>query len=267
MTAELSAVEAKACCAAAYSNDAVALILGESYHPGGLTLTRRLASLTGLRPGQRVLDVASGPGSTSLLLAAEFGVSVDGLDLADASVRRATAAAADAGLGDRVTFHVGDAERLPFADASVDAVVCECAFCTFPDKVTAARELARVLRPGGRLGLSDVTVVAGGLPPELAGISGWVACLADARPLEEYAAILTNAGLDVLVQERHDDALATMVDQIHARLTTLRLVAGSAPALADIDFGRALELTGQAARAVDAGLIGYAVLVAGRPSP
>lgn len=267
MTTELSAVEAKACCAAAYSNDAVALILGESYHPGGLQLTRRLAGLTGLRPGQRVLDVASGPGATALLLAAEFGVDVDGVDLAEASVRRATAAAAEAGRSDRVSFHVGDAERLPFEDATVDAVVCECAFCTFPDKVTAAAELTRVLRPGGRLGLSDVTVAAGGLPPELAGIAGWVACLADARPLEEYAAILTDAGLHVLVQERHDDALAAMVDQIHARLTTLRLVAGSAPALRDVDFGRALELTGQAAQAVEAGHIGYAVLIAGRPAP
>ncbi|MGH8971096.1 MAG: methyltransferase domain-containing protein, partial [Actinomycetes bacterium] len=265
VTTGLSPTEAKACCATTYSSDAVAMVLGESHHPGGLRLTRRLAGLTGLRAGERVLDLASGPGTTALLLAAEFGVSVDGVDLADASVLRATAAATEAGVGDRVAFRVADAERLPLDDATVDAVLCECAFCTFPDKPTAAAEIARVLRPGGRLGFSDVTVAPGGLPAELAGVAGWVACLADARPLEEYAAILAAAGLDTLAMECHDDALAVMVDQIQARLTALPLVAGTLPALHDLDVARALELTGQAARAVAQGRIGYGLLVAARP--
>ena len=64
----------KACCAAVYEHDVVALVLGESYHPGGLDLTRRLARLLELRPAQRVLDVASGPGTTAFLFADEFGV-------------------------------------------------------------------------------------------------------------------------------------------------------------------------------------------------
>lgn len=265
MTTDLSPAEAKACCATAYSSDAVAMVLGESFHPGGLELTRRLAVLTGLRAGQRVLDVASGPGTTALLLAAEFGVTVDGVDLADASVQRATTAAAAAGLGDRVAFHVGDAERLPFDDATFDAVICECAFCTFPDKATAAAELARVLKPGGRLGLSDVTVAPGGLPAELAGIAGWVACLADARPLQDYAALFAAAGLETLTTEPHDQALAAMVEQIHARLTALRMVAGTSPALRGVDFARALDLTAQAARALAQGHIGYGLLAAARP--
>ena len=57
--------ELKVCCSTAYQRDAVALILGESYHPGGLDLTRRLARSIDLRTGQRVLDVASGPGATA----------------------------------------------------------------------------------------------------------------------------------------------------------------------------------------------------------
>lgn len=182
MTAPVSPVEAKACCAAAYSTDLVAMVLGESYHPGGRALTRRLADVTGLRAGQRVLDVASGPGTTAVLIAQEFGVTVDGVDLSAASVQRAVAAGQAAGLSARVRFHTGDAERLPFQDATFDAVICECAFCTFPDKQAAAAELARVLRPGGRIGLSDVTLSPGDLPPELRGLAGWVACLAAARP-------------------------------------------------------------------------------------
>ncbi|MGH9266936.1 MAG: methyltransferase domain-containing protein, partial [Acidimicrobiales bacterium] len=90
--------ELKACCAAAYQRDAVALILGDSYHPGGLDLTRRLGGALGLGRGQRVLDVASGPGTTAFLLAAEFGVEVDGVDLGADAVARASARAAERGL-------------------------------------------------------------------------------------------------------------------------------------------------------------------------
>ncbi len=256
------AAETKACCAAAYQSDVVAMVLGPSYHPGGLTLTRRLADLTGVRDA-RALDVASGPGATAMLLAQEFGAEVDGVDLGERQVADANAKAAETGAN--VRFTVGDAERIPFEDGLFDAAVCECAFCTFPDKQTAAAELARVLRPGGRLGLTDVTVRPGGLDGELSGLAGWVACLADARPLEEYAEILTGAGLRIVHTERHDDALARMIDQIDARLAAFSLVAGSNPALAEVDFPRARELTAQAASAVRQGIAGYALLVAEKP--
>lgn len=265
MTAVVPAAQAKACCAAAYSSDVVALVLGTSYHPGGLTLTRHLAQLVGLRPGQRVLDVASGAGTTAMLLAQECDVLVDGVDLAGPSVHRATQAAQAAGLAHRVRFRVGDAERLPFDDATFDAIICECAFCVFPDKPAAAAEFARVLKPGGRLGLTDVTVAPAGLPAELAGLAGWVACLADARPVESYAELLAAAGLTTRATERHDGALADMVDHIAARLTALRLVGRGNPALAQVDFDRALELTGLARRAVEQGSAGYALLVAAAP--
>jgi len=266
VTAPVSPVEAKACCAAAYSTDLVAMVLGESYHPGGRALTRRLADVTGLRAGQRVLDVASGPGTTAVLIAQEFGVTVDGVDLSAASVQRAVAAGQAAGLRARVRFHTGDAERLPFQDATFDAVICECAFCTFPDKQAAAAELARVLRPGGRIGLSDVTLSPGDLPPELLGLAGWVACLADARPLEEYATLLDDAGLEAVTLERHDHALITMIEQVRARLSALRSVARSSSALRGVDFGQALELTEQAAAAAQRGYVGYGLLVARRPT-
>lgn len=263
MTASQNAVEVKACCAAAYDQDAVALILGDSYHPGGLALTRHLATAAGLQPGQRILDVASGPGATALLLAAEFGVTVDGVDLAQNTLRKATAAAQEARLTNRVRFHRGDAERLPFADATFDAVICECAFCAFPDKPAAAREFARVLKRGGRAGLTDVTVSAGGLPAELDCLAGWIACLADAKPADGYTRLLTDAGLRTLLAENHDAALARMVEQIDARLRALRMT--SPAALAGIDLDRALELTAHAAAAVETAAAGYTLLVAEKP--
>ena len=250
----------KLCCATAYQRDAVALILGESYHPGGLDLTRRLAGRLDLRTGQKVLDVASGPGATAFLLAAEFGVAVEGVDLGEQSVAGANAKAAANGLADQVRFTVGDAERLPLPDGSVDAVVCECAFCTFPDKATAAAEMARVLKPGGRIGITDVTLDPARLHEELRTLAGWVACLADARPVEQYVELLAGAGLEVVHQESHDAALARMIEQIDARLVAFRMT--KVPALDGIDFDTARQRVALAAQAVRDGIAGYTLLVA-----
>jgi arsenite methyltransferase len=257
---DLPASEVKACCAAAYQQDAVALILGESYHPGGLDLTRRLARAVGLRPGERVLDVASGPGATAFLLASEFGVEVDGIDLGEIAVTSANATAAGRGVQTQVRFHPGDAERIPVPDQSVDVVFCECAFCTFPDKATAAAEMARVLKPGGRVGITDVALDPARLDAELRTLAGWVACIADARPVAEYVSLLADAGLQVTLTESHDDALARMVEQIDARLRAFRLA--KVPALETVDFDTALERVALADRAVHDGIAGYSLLVA-----
>lgn len=250
----------KACCAAVYGQDVVGLVLGDSYHPGGLELTRRLARALGLRPGSRVLDVASGPGATAFLLADEFGVDVDGVDLGEDAVGRARARTAARGLGSRVRFHVGDAERLPFDDGVFDAVVCECAFCTFPDKATAAAEFARVLPPGGRVGITDVTLDPVRLDPLLATLAGYVACLADARPAHEYEALLAAAGLDPILSEAHDGVLAGMIEQIEARLRALSLLG-----LPGIDLDAVLRYTAAATRAVTDGAAGYHLIVASKP--
>lgn len=253
------AEDVKLCCATAYQHDAVALILGESYHPGGLDLTRQVARAIGLRAGERVLDLASGPGATAFLLASEFGVEVDGVDLGDLTVAKANATAASEGLGEQVRFHLGDAERIPLPDASVDAVVCECAFCTFPDKQTAAAEMARVLKPGGRVGITDVTLDPARLDAEFQTLAGWVACLADARPVAQYVELLAGAGLVVTHTEPHDDALARMIEQIDARLVAFRMA--KVAALEGIDFDTARERAALAARAVRDGIAGYSLLV------
>ncbi len=261
-----AAVQVKACCAAAYGSDVVAMLLGDSYHPGGLALTRRLADRLRLRPGEPVLDTAAGRGTTALLLAREYAAEVTGVDLSPANVAFAAGAARGAGLADRVRFHTGDAERLPVPDAAVDVVVCECAFCTFPDKPTAAAELARVLKPGGRLGITDVTVDPARLPAELTGLGAWIACVADARPLPEYADILATAGLRVTHTERHDTAIAAMVDQIEARLTVVRMTARDRAEALGVDFTRVPTVLAAARAAITDRIIGYALLTAQKPA-
>ncbi|MFE6286988.1 class I SAM-dependent methyltransferase [Streptomyces sp. NPDC057877] len=255
----------KSCCADAYTRDIVALLLGDSYHPGGTALTRRLADRLALAPGTRVLDVASGRGTTALLLADRYGVQADGVDYAPASTAHARRAAEAAGLTDRAAFTTGDAEQLPYGDGVFDAVVCECALCTFPDKPRAAAEFHRVLRPGGRLGITDVTADTARLPPELRGLSARIACVADARPLEEYAGILAAAGLRTQVTERHDQALLRMIDQIEARLNLLRITAPDRLTDAAVHLDAAPAVLAAARTAVTDGVLGYALLTAVRP--
>ena len=255
------AEELKSCCAALYEKDWVRLLLGDSYHPGGLALTERLGELLELRPGMRVLDVAAGRGTSAIHLTRKFGCEVVGMDLSAEMVRQATERAEEAAVSDRVSFRQGDAERAPFEEDAFDAVICECAFCTFPDKPTAAREFARVLRPGGKVGLSDLTLESA-LPSELESLLSWVACIADARPLEEYAAHLRKAGCDSIRTEAHHDALAQMVKEIRGRLATAQvLVALKKIELPGVDLAQAQTVARSAEEAIREGKLGYALIV------
>ena len=247
--------EIKSCCAAAYSSAAARLLLGDSFHPGGAQLTSRLVRALGVGPGSVVVDVASGLGTSALQLARETGCEVVGVELARENVEAARAAAEREGLAGRVRFVLGDAERLPIADRSVDGALCECALCTFPDKAAAAAELTRVLRPGARLGLSDVTADRERLPAELSTLDAWIACLGDALPLQAIADLLGRAGLAVEAAERHDEALATLVEQVEGRLRAAR-------ALLSVDLEPWLALAGAAREAVATGALGYGVVVA-----
>lgn len=261
----LDAAQVKACCATGYSSDLVSLLLGPSYHPGGTRLTRRLLDALGLRPGERLVDVASGIGTTALLAAQEYDAIVDGVDLSASNVALAVGAADAAGVGDRTRFHHGDAEALPLTAGAWDAVVCECALCTFPDKPTAIAEIARVLRPGGRVGISDVTADRDLLPAELTGLGAWIACVADARPATEYEALLTAQGLRVTLVEQHRDALDRMVLQIAARVELLRITRRPQAEELGLDFDRVRPILSATQEAIEKGALGYALIVAEKP--
>lgn len=264
-TAE-SSDEIKACCSALYESDWARLLLGDSFHPGGLALTERLGKLTGLGPGQRVLDVASGSGASAIFLAQQFGCQVVGVDYGSDSVSQARAAAAETGLAGQVRFEQGDAELLPFADDAFDVLFCECAFCTFPDKPAASAEFARVLRSGGRLGLSDLTR-SGPLPPELDGLLAWITCIADAQPLDHYLGFLRRAGLVTQQIEPHDQALSQTVADIRARLLGAELLVKLKKIdLPGVDFEEARKVARSAAETIRQGKLGYTLLVAGQSS-
>jgi len=252
----------KQCCAAAYDHDAVRILVGDALHPGGAQLTERLGRILNLGSDTRVLDVAAGRGDGALELAARFGCEVVGLDYGQRNVETAKYRAGERELADRVSFCCGDAERLPFADASFDAIVCECALCTFPDKPAAVAEFARVLKPGGRVGISDLTR-NGPLPPELEGVAAWIACVADARTLDEYRALLTGASLAVGVTEEHDSALVDFVEAIRSRLFATEIMVGLKKVeLPGIDLAKVKDIVRHAYVAAKSGALGYAIVAA-----
>jgi ubiquinone/menaquinone biosynthesis C-methylase UbiE len=254
----------KACCAALYESDFARMLLGDSFHPGGLRLTERLGEKLALSPGMSVLDVASGNGETAIFLAKRFGSEVVGVDFGSENVKQAAERANEAGVGHLVRFQQGDAEKLAFANARFDAVICECAFCTFPDKRVAAAEFARVLRPRGSVGLSDLTRLAH-LPEELQGLLAWTACIADARPVKDYVGYLNTAGFEKVEVETHDAALAELVRNIQGKLLGAELMSKLKKLdLEGIDFAKAKELARVAAEAVRTGMLGYALIVGQR---
>lgn len=263
--AEAEPLTLKTCCALAYQSEWATLLLGDSFHPGGLALTEHLGRALDLGPDLRILDVASGKGSSAIHLARTFGCQVVGIDYGDGSVAAAQAAAEVAAIDHLVHFEQGDAESLPFDAGQFDAVICECAFCTFPEKAVAAREFARVLKPGGKVGLSDLTR-SGAIPDDLHTLLAWVACIADAQPLDAYERYLHEAGLRVTLTEEHDDALAHLVRDVRTRLLAAELLVKLKKLTLPIaDFEQAKALARSAAHAVQDSLFGYTLLIATKP--
>jgi arsenite methyltransferase len=259
---EVAGDQIKSCCAAMYGSDWAHLLIGDSMHPGGAELTERLGDLLGLNPGSRVLDVASGRGASGLALSRRFGCQVTGIDLSPTCVEAARLEARRSGLVDQVRFEIGDAEELGFNDGEFDAVICECGFCTFPDKVQAAGEMARVLKPGGRIGLSDL-VRRRELPPELQTLAGWFACMADAMSESEYVDCLETAGFRLQDFELHDDALTDLLQRVRGRLFAASVLAGiGAIDIRSADLDQATEIARAAESAVRAGSLGYVLMAA-----
>src|ERR1019366_7510743 len=254
--------ELKSCCAALYQSDLAHILLGDSFHPGGQRLTGRLGEKLGLRPGLRVLDVASGKGESAIYIAQRFGCHVVGVDFGAQNVQKSGVRAAAAEVADRVSFVEGDAEGLNFPEASFDAVICECAFCAFPQKHVAAAEFRRVLRRGGGIGMSDLTRSAD-LPAELDGLLAWIACIADAQPVEEYMNCLAAAGLEVMLVEQHDGALADMARDVQTRLLGAELMVKLKKLdLPGTDFDEARKMARAALTAIQQGSLGYSLIVA-----
>lgn len=152
-------------------------------------------TLASLQPGQTVLDLGSGGGIDCFLAAKRVGEGgrVIGVDMTPEMLDRARKN--KAGLGaENVEFRLGEIEHLPVPDSSVDVVISNCVINLSPDKPQVFREAFRVLKPGGRLAVSDI--VTDGPLPELVkrNMSAWAGCVAGAWDAADYTAAIEAAG-------------------------------------------------------------------------
>ena len=149
-----------------------------------------------LHPGEVVLDLGSGGGIDVLLSATRVGPTgfAYGLDMTDEMLQLARRNAAEAGATN-VEFRKGRIESIPLGDASVDVVISNCVINLSVDKATVLAEIARVLRPGGRVGISDIVADDVLTPDDRAARGGFVGCVAGALSFSEYRAGLEAAGL------------------------------------------------------------------------
>ncbi len=175
---------------------------------------------SGVKPGDFVLDIGSGAGMDALLAARLVGPEgrVIGLDMTPEMIAKATENAQRAGAAN-VEFRLGDAEQMPLPDATADWIISNCVINLAPDKAKVFGEIARVLKPGGRVAISDI--VTGNLPAAIRqGMAAWAACVGGAINEDEYLNTMRSAGLtgvEVLARQTYDVAsVRAMIDEMQA---------------------------------------------------
>jgi SAM-dependent methyltransferase len=159
-----------------------------------------------LREGETVLDLGSGGGIDVLLSAKRVGPTgkAFGLDMTDEMLQLARDNAAKAGATN-VEFLKGLIEDVPLPDTSVDVVISNCVINLSTDKPAVIREIARVLKPGGRIGISDVVADDHLMPEDRAARGSYVGCIAGALTFAEFGELLLGAGLtDIAIDATHE---------------------------------------------------------------
>ena len=154
-------------------------------------------ALASLKEGEVVLDLGSGGGIDCFLAASAVGKngSVIGVDMTPEMLEKARENARNGGY-ENVEFRLGEIENLPVADSSVDAVISNCVINLSPNKSQVFKEVCRVLKPGGRVMVSDIVLLKE-LPEHIKNsIAAYASCVAGALPKDEYLETVRTAGFD-----------------------------------------------------------------------
>lgn len=182
-------------------------------------------AIDALRDGETVVDLGSGAGMDSFLAARQVGPSgqVIGVDMTDAMLEKARGNARKAGVTN-VDFRKGHIEALPIEDESVHAIISNCVINLSPEKHKVYQEAYRVLRPGGRLMISDVVLLYALPDAVLQSIDAYIGCVGGASLREEYLATVRNAGFsEVRVDKETSFAHAVDLDDPQVREIMERL--------------------------------------------
>lgn len=224
------------CCGADAGDSADALAQAVGYAPEELAVLPEGANmglscgnptaLASLQPGEVVVDLGSGGGFDIFIAGRKVGATgwAIGVDMTPEMISKARRNAQvyreKTGL-DNVEFRLGEIEHLPLPDASVDVVISNCVINLSPDKPQVWREIARVLKPGGRVAVSDMALVRP-LPEAIrARVEALVGCIAGAVLIEDTERMVREAGLtDIVLTPKSDyvDAMTTWNDPLYAEI-------------------------------------------------
>jgi len=255
------------CCADIYELPITHFLLGESFHPGGVELTRSLAGKCLIGRESRVLDLACGRGATSLFLAREYACHVTAADLGAQNLSALEEAAKEQNLGGRIATVRTSVDSLPLPEDSFDAVICECALCTFERPGQVLQEISRVLKPRARFALSDI-YLNGVLPDHLTGPLSRMICIAGARRIDEYESLLEGNGFQKIRTTVVNWAMTQMLDGIEKQLTLLEGIENAkALFLDDLSWREdARDILSDIRKLCHSGSLGYVTITARTPA-
>lgn len=189
-------------------------------------------TLAGLQAGQVVLDLGSGAGIDCFLAAEQVGETgyVIGVDMTPAMLEKAERNKVKMGLK-QVEFRQGKIEALPVEDSSVDVIISNCVINLSPDKSAVFREAFRVLKPNGKLAVSDMVTQGRFTPEQRADMSAWAGCITGAEDVVDYVKVMEDAGFaGISVQDKaapqielaHTISLNTTPRLFSARITAIK---------------------------------------------
>ncbi|MDX1413205.1 MAG: arsenite methyltransferase [Candidatus Promineifilaceae bacterium] len=187
-------------------------------------------TLAELKPGQTVLDLGSGGGIDCFMAARQVGATglVIGIDMTPAMINKAERNMAKVGLLN-VDFRLGRIEDMPVASESIDVIISNCVINLSPDKPAVFREAFRVLKPGGRLAVSDMVTQGRFSAQERADMEAWAGCITGAEDIADYVAAIREAGFEEISVRDKGNPDVELADSLSlddpARLFSARVTA------------------------------------------
>jgi arsenite methyltransferase len=179
-------------------------LMGTTKHMGGLEATRELIAICRIQEGQTILDVGCGVGATAVYLVKEVGCRVAAVDIRESMVSQAKRRAKREGLGGQLEFQVASAISLPFGSSIFEVVLCESVLTFVREKERAICEMARVIRPGGCLGLNEETWLKSPPPQELVDFTRRTWDIGSPIPsLEGWTELMQSCGLRDIAAHPH----------------------------------------------------------------
>jgi SAM-dependent methyltransferase len=251
--------QSSSCCSTFYEQDWVRHLAEDIFHPGGEELTNRTVAAMNLPAGAAIADLGCGTGTTAMMLARYYDFRVSAVDISAANIERAVQRM-DPGHA-TVRFRQADAHHLPFNDSELDGIIAECTFSLFSEQETVLAEIRRVLKPGGKLAITDMAT-SGALPEDIAGVLAPWTCLVDAVDEEAYLEMFAAAGFNIQAMADESAGLTDLVRMLKRKLLLLgagALANGSAPDfdLAGFDLANIKFWLDRFATEVEKGTIRY----------